>query len=95
MNVKKETFDPKKNVYDKSDEYNISFPPTKFKVRFTQKRMTTYLAKSDTIVEPLHEVVNVNVEVRVEALQPLGQIFFHGVQILLARLERPERSRVQ
>ena len=57
--------------------------------------MTTYLAESDTILEPLHEVVNVNVEVRVEALQPLGQIFLHGVQILLAGLERPERSRVQ
>ena len=56
---------------------------------------SSYFAEDDAVLQDVDEVVGVDVEVRVEALEPLGQILLHGDQILLARLERPERTRLK
>lgn len=55
----------------------------------------TYFAESDAGVQPVHKIVNVDSQLRIQRVQPLGQILFHRDQILLRGLERPVRPRFQ
>lgn len=55
----------------------------------------TYFAKSDAGVQPVHKIVNVDSQLRIQRVQPLGQVLFHRDQILLRGFEGPVRPRLQ
>lgn len=61
--------------------------------RFT--REITHLAQRDAGVQPVHKIVNVDPELRVERVQPLRQVLLHRQQILVRGPERPVRPRLQ
>ena len=48
-----------------------------------------YLAEQHAGVQAVQEVVGGEVKSRVKGVEPLRQIFLHGVQVLLARFEGP------
>jgi len=55
---------------------------------------STNLAEGDASVQTVHEVVHVDVQLRIQHVEPLRQVLLHRVQVLLARLERTEGPRV-
>lgn len=63
--------------------------------RYINRSTATYFAEGDAGVQPVHKIVNVDSQLRIQRVQPLGQILFHRDQILLRGLERPVRPRFQ
>lgn len=63
--------------------------------KYINRSTATYFAESDAGVQPVHKIVNVDSQLRIQRVQPLGQILFHRDQILLRGLERPVRPRFQ
>lgn len=55
----------------------------------------TYLAQGHARVQAIHEVLGIDAQLWIEGAEPLGQILLHGLQILLAGLERPVRPCLQ
>lgn len=60
-----------------------------------KSRNSSYLAEGNAGVESIHEVVDINHELGIKRVEPLGQILPHCIQIFLARFERPIRTRFQ
>lgn len=56
---------------------------------------TTYFTECDAGVQPVHKIVNVDSQLRIQRIQPFGQVLFHRDQILLRGLERPVRPRLE
>lgn len=57
--------------------------------------VSAYLAQCNASVQSVHEVIHVYPQLWVQCVHPLGQVFAHRVQVLLAGLEWPVRPRFQ
>ena len=49
-----------------------------------------YLDQVLSVLEFVHEGVSLDADVRVEHVEPLGQVFFHGVEVLVGPREGQE-----
>lgn len=49
----------------------------------------SYLAQCYSCVKSVHKVVDVNPQLGIQCVHPLGQVLSHGIEVLLAGLERP------
>lgn len=60
-----------------------------------QSNKNSYLAQCNAGIQTVHKVVDINQELGIERVEPLGQVLPHRIQILLAWFERAIRTSFQ